>query len=256
MNIEDVLTPGHFRSEEGKRTWLRHLEEEYLAGQSCCPEIRYLRKFLRLEREFACHLNYCIYPEAERVFRALEMTPLGQVKVVVLGQDPYPNRKADGLAFSIGDESGSSQSLRTICKAIRCDSGVDGEVPTNGGNYSLHGWADQGVLLLNTVLSVRSDRPKSHYHRGWEKFTDKILEIVIQNRNYVVFLLWGQELERKTQIKEMINAHGKRHDVLCALHPGAHMQRDRDKFVDEKHFSKTNRCLVRHGIDLINWTIP
>lgn len=255
MNIEDVLTPNHFRLGKGKRTWLPYLEEQYLAGQSCCPEVRYLRKFLRLEREFAHHLGYRVYPEAERVFQALEMTSLEQVGVVILGQDPYPNGEADGLAFSSSNESRIPQSLRTIFKTIDCDIGVGDNDLLKGGNYWLDNWANQGVLLLNTALSVRSDCPKSHYHRGWEKFTGKIIEIVIEKRDYVVFLLLGQSPKIKEQIKRAIKSHGKQHDVLCAYHPGAHLEKHRDKFIEEKHFSKTNLNLENRGIDKIDWTI-
>ena len=242
LNLENVLTPCHFRSGVGKRAWLPHLREEF--GK---PYVRHLRKFLRLERKAK---NLCkswgdIFPEPERIFAALEETPLESVKAVIIGQDPYYNGQADGLAFSMLQPPKGNSSLKTILKAVRATEGmnVDDDV------HDLKPWAKEGVLLLNTVLTVRKGIPKSHCGHGWEIFTDKIIEIVSTNKQKVAFFLWGFKAKKKAQ---MIC---QRHKVFCARHPSVRGNENKEReFVDKVggDLSKANQFL---GEDGVNWSL-
>ena len=243
MNIENVLMVRHFLS-GGKGHWRPHIEEQF-----SLPYIRHLRKFLRLEREAsACNRNCSIYPEPEQVFQALESTPPNSVKVVILGQDPYPNRKADGLAFSMGNLSSGGISHRSSLGKIfgEVNSDLNGNIPFDGSVCSLQSWADRGVLLLNSILSVRKGRPKSHSCHGWERFTDEIIRTVNVGQNSKVFLLWGKEAQRKRTIIDE-----GRHCVLCADHPA--WQNENNNFVRCEHFSQANEYLSRHGRGEIDW---
>ena len=241
LSLEDVLTPCHFGNGAGKRTWLPHLREEF--GK---PYVRHLRKFLKLERKAneICESWGVIFPEPERVFAALEETPLERVMAVIIGQDPYYNGQADGLAFSMLLRPTSiNNSLKTILKAVSVTEGMD----FDDGVHDLKPWAKEGVLLLNSVLTVREGVPKFHYGHGWEILTDKIIEVVSQNRNNVVFLLWGEEAKRK---RRMIGA-GRGHEILCAPHPAAPGKVR--EFREARHFCKTNCYLRSKGLPEINW---
>lgn len=245
MNIEDVLTEDHFSS-GGKERWLPHIRSQF-----SLPYIHHLQEFLRLEREAgACDRNCSIYPEPDRVFQALELTSPCSVKVVILGQDPYPDGQADGLAFSMCNPVNARyfeiSSLGKIFEAVNYDLNTD--IPVNGSVYSLQSWADQGVLLLNCALTVRNKVPKSHFCHGWEKFTDKIINAIISDQEHVVFLLWGKEAGKKIDKRTEENIK-KRHLVLRAPHPVARGGR----FVQAKHFSSANRYLSCHDKENIDW---
>ncbi|NVJ68258.1 MAG: uracil-DNA glycosylase [Gammaproteobacteria bacterium] len=184
-----------------------------------------------------------IYPAKKKVFQALNSTPFDQVKVVILGQDPYhgPNQ-ANGLCFSVNKEIPLPPSLRNIYKEIEQDLGC--EMPRHG---DLSHWAKQGVLLLNAVLTVEDGQAGSHANRGWEKVTDSIIQSLNQLDHSVVFLLWGAYAQKKSSLID------SKHHILKAPHPSplsAHRG-----FFGCKHFSKCNQILVEHGQTPIQWAL-
>lgn len=184
-----------------------------------------------------------IYPSDENIFRALDLTPLNNVKVVILGQDPYHGAgQAHGLSFSVGRDTKIQPSLRNIYKELNDDLGM--EIPPHG---HLENWARQGVLLLNTTLTVEAGQAGSHAGKGWEEFTDTIIKTINDQCRNVVFMLWGSHAQSK---KDMINPH--RHLILTAPHPSplsAHRG-----FLGCKHFSKANEYLTARGITEIDWS--
>ncbi len=184
-----------------------------------------------------------VYPPQKEVFNAFRYTELGNVNVVILGQDPYhgPNQ-AHGLSFSVRPGIPAPPSLANIFKELASD--IDGFTRPSHG--CLQSWADQGVLLLNTVLTVEAGAAHSHASLGWEKFTDKVIEVINQRQEGVVFLLWGSHAQKKGSI---IDAN--RHHVLKAPHPSplsAHRG-----FLGCKHFSQTNQLLTEQGKMPIDW---
>lgn len=184
-----------------------------------------------------------IYPPQKDVFNAFRLTELGAIKVVILGQDPYhgPNQ-AHGLAFSVLPGIAPPPSLLNMYKELETD--IPGFQRPNHG--FLESWAKQGVLLLNTVLTVQAGQAHSHARFGWETFTDKVIATINEHREGVVFLLWGSHAQKKGSIIDR-----QRHHVLQAPHPSplsAHRG-----FFGSKHFSKTNAWLVEHGETPIDW---
>ena len=214
INIEDVLTQSYLQTNEHLSSWL-----PLLSGEFCKPYIFHLRCFLRLEGRagrFLGEQGRSIYPKARRVFAALEATPLSQVKVVIVGQDPYHDCEADGLAFSMTKGKRLRQrSLGVIFQAINDD--LQTNIPMDETVHNLEGWARQGVLLLNVVLSVRSGSAGSHHDQGWEKLTGEIIKHIGVKKRDVVFLLWGKEAKK---LRSKI-ASDRGHKVLCAPHPKA-----------------------------------
>ncbi len=183
-----------------------------------------------------------IYPPREEVFSALNQTPFDQVKVVILGQDPYHGPgQAHGLCFSVMDGVKPPPSLVNIYKELVSDVGID--MPCYG---NLSGWAKQGVLLLNSVLTVENSQANSHQGKGWEAFTDRVIEVINDQRDGVVFMLWGGYAQRKG---EMIDR--SRHCVLEAPHPSP-LSAYRG-FVGCKHFSLANSYLHKKGLKPIDW---
>ena len=185
-----------------------------------------------------------VYPPQDAIFNALKYTPFAQVKAVILGQDPYhgPNQ-AHGLCFSVQPGVDIPPSLRNIYKELHADLGLP--IPRHG---CLTAWAQQGVLLLNTVLTVEAGQAHSHKGVGWEQFTDRIIREVSEKRPHVVFLLWGSPAIAK---RELIDP---RHTILTAPHPSP-LSAHRGYF-GCGHFSKTNAALVAHGQDPIDWHLP
>lgn len=184
-----------------------------------------------------------IFPADHDVFSAFELTPLDKVKVVILGQDPYHGpEQAHGLAFSVKPNIKIPPSLRNMYKELVTD--IDGfEMPKHG--YLVE-WAQQGVLLLNTVLTVRSGQAHSHKSLGWETFTDKVITTLNEQRSGLVFLLWGSHAQKKAA-----SIDTNKHHVLNAPHPSplsAHRG-----FFGCQHFSKTNKILIQQGMTPINW---
>ena len=216
-------------------SWLSHLAPEFET-----PHMKALRAFLVEEKR-----RHVVYPPGPEMFSALNLTPLHAVRVVVLGQDPYhgPNQ-AHGLSFSVQRGVPIPPSLRNIFKELHQDLGVS---PPRHGELSA--WARQGVLLLNTVLSVRAHDANSHRGQGWEQFTDRIIRLVNERREGVVFLLWGAAAGRKAAMID-----GQRHLILRSPHPSplsAHRG-----FFGCRHFSQTNRYLSARGEPEINWELP
>jgi uracil-DNA glycosylase len=196
-----------------------------------------LKAFLLAERA----AGKVIYPRLSWVFRALEMTPFDQVKVVILGQDPYHGPgQAEGLSFSVPQGVKPPPSLKNIEKELQADLGVS--LPEGG---SLESWAQQGVLLLNSVLTVEQNQPASHQGRGWERFTDAVIRALNQHRVHVVFLLWGAYAKKKG---EMIDR--QRHLVLESAHPSPFSVRG---FLGCRHFSQANAYLRAQGQTEIIW---
>lgn len=187
-----------------------------------------------------------IYPPQAEVFSAFALTEFGDVKVVILGQDPYhgPNQ-AHGLSFSVKPPVPAPPSLVNIYKELAQD--IEGfQIPPHG---CLVEWAKQGVLLLNTVLTVEQGKAHSHANIGWERFTDKVIAQLNQHRENLVFLLWGSHAQKKGQFIDR-----SRHLVLTSVHPSplsAHRG-----FFGCKHFSQTNRYLTEKGLSEINWQLP
>lgn len=188
--------------------------------------------------------KYIIYPSAEDIFNAFHFTPLNEVKVVVLGQDPYHNEgQAHGLCFSVKPEVEIPPSLVNIYKELKDDMGC--YIPNNG---YLEKWARQGVLLLNTVLTVRAHQANSHQGKGWERFTDAVIQAVNEQDRPIVFLLWGRPAQMK---RSMLN--NPKHLILEAPHPSP-LSSYRG-FFGSKPFSKVNKFLTDNGIDPIDWQI-
>ena len=186
-----------------------------------------------------------VFPASEDIFNALHLTPLSKVKVVIIGQDPYHNvGQAHGLCFSVKPEVEIPPSLVNIYKELKDDLGC--EIPDNG---YLVKWAEQGVLMLNTVLTVRAHEAGSHQGKGWEHFTDAIIKAVNEVDRPVVFILWGRPARMK---KKMLN--NPKHLILEAPHPSPlSVYRG---FFGSKPFSQTNAFLEANGVEPIDWQIP
>ena len=221
-----------------------HLRGEWLnaiGGEFAAPYMRELSHFLLAEQARGKR----IFPRGSDIFTALELTPPEAVRVVILGQDPYHGPgQAHGLSFSVPPGVPVPPSLRNIFTELKNDLGL--EPPSHG---CLRNWALQGVLLLNSVLTVESGLAGSHQNRGWERFTDRLLEVVVSGGRPTVFLLWGAQAKKK-----MANLDGNSHLILTAPHPSplsAHRG-----FLGCGHFSQANDFLQRSGRGVIDWTLP
>ncbi len=218
-------------------SWKEALGDEF--GKSY---MRKLREFLAQEKR----ARKVIFPKGENIFAALDLTPLPAVKVVIIGQDPYHGaNQAHGLCFSVQPGVAQPPSLVNIFREINDELGSQ-ERRMDGARGCLEPWARQGVLLLNAVLTVERGRAGSHQGRGWETFTDRIVEILNENRSGLVFLLWGSYAQKKGAIVDR-----QRHCVLAAPHPSplsAHRG-----FVGCGHFSRANRYLEEHGQPSVDW---
>jgi len=197
-----------------------------------------LRQFLKQEYE-----TKTIYPPAQEIFSAMEHTSYKDTNVVILGQDPYINKgEAHGMAFSVNLGCKIPPSLKNVFKEINEDVGC--KMPTHG---NLLNWAKQGVLLLNTVLTVQAGNSKSHAGKGWEQFTNNIITHISQKQEPVVFLLWGRDAEKK---RPLINEES--HKVFVAAHPSPLAG---GRFFGCKHFSKANDFLKSIGKKEIDWSV-
>ena len=201
----------------------------------------YKKLYTRVNEEYA---HYQIFPPADDIFNAFALTPLKKVKVVILGQDPYHgDGQAHGLCFSVRPDVEIPPSLVNIYKELQTDCGC--YIPNNG---YLNKWADQGVLLLNTVLTVRAHQANSHRGIGWEEFTDAAIRILNEQDRPMVFILWGRPAQMK---KAMLN--NPRHLILEAPHPSP-LSAYRG-FFGSRPFSRTNKFLKENGFEPIDWQI-
>lgn len=217
--------------------WKAALAEEFLA-----PYMHDLRAFIEQEKK----AGKTIYPPGSEIFNALNTTPLSRVKVVILGQDPYHGAgQAHGLCFSVRRSVMLPPSLQNIYKEIQADLGI---MPARHGD--LTHWAEQGVLLLNSVLTVQAGQAASHQGRGWETFTDAVIRVLNEEREHIVFLLWGSYAQRKGRFIDT-----KKHLVLRSVHPSP-LSANRGGWFGCRHFSQTNRYLEAHGQAPIDWSLP
>lgn len=214
---------------------------EALADQFAAPYMQGLKAFLEAEKAAGKR----IFPKGSEYFRALDLTPLDQVKVVILGQDPYHGEgQAHGLCFSVQPGVRTPPSLVNIYKEMESDLGI-----ARAGHGFLEHWARQGVLLLNSVLTVEMGRAASHQGKGWELFTDAIVRLVAQKEEPVVFLLWGAYAQRKAGFVDQ-----SRHLILKSAHPSplsAH-----NGFLGSRPFSQANAFLEAKGRGGIDWALP
>ena len=199
-----------------------------------------LEAFLEAEEQ-----QHTVFPPREQIFTALQLTPLSQVRVVILGQDPYhDDGQAHGLSFSVLPPVKPPPSLQNIYKELQTDLGI--AIPKHG---YLKAWAEQGVLLLNTVLTVRAHTPLSHRKQGWETFTDAVIDAVHREERKTIFVLWGAPAQKKA---ERIDT--TQHTILTSAHPSplsAHRG-----FFGCRHFSTINRLLEEQGEPPIEWRLP
>ena len=213
--------------------------KDALAGEFGKPYFAQLARFLHQEKA----AGKVIYPPGGLIFRAFELTPVQEVKVVILGQDPYHNPgEAMGLSFSVPDGVRMPPSLRNIFREIETDLGI-----RMSGRPNLENWARQGVLLLNSILTVEAGQAASHRNIGWQEFTDAVIRYLSENCNGIVFLLWGNFARAKASLIDT-----SRHHVLVAAHPSPLAG---GAFFGCRHFSKTNALLLAEGKTPINWQL-
>ena len=213
--------------------------KEELSAEFNSPYFRALKAFIVEEKK-----KNTVFPPGKLIFNAFNLTPFSDVKVVLLGQDPYHNvGQAHGLCFSVPDGIAFPKSLINIFQELKIDLNVP--LPSSG---NLEKWAKQGVLLLNATLTVRAHEAGSHQKQGWEQFTDAVIRCISQKREGVVFLLWGNYAQAKT---ELIDA--SKHFILKTVHPSP-LSASRG-FFGCKHFSKTNEFLIQNGKTPIDWDL-
>jgi uracil-DNA glycosylase len=217
-----------------EQSWRPYLEAEFEK-----PYMQELLEFLKKEKAE----GKAIYPSEDKIFEAFRLTPLNKVKVVILGQDPYHGKgQAHGLCFSVQKDIKIPPSLVNIYKELKSDLGI--EPPAHG---HLESWAKQGVLLLNTVLTVEDSKAGSHHQKGWEKFTDKVIEVLNTQKN-LIFILWGSPAQKKAA-----KVDETKHLILKSVHPSPlSVYRG---FSGSKPFSQTNAYLKKNNLGEIDWSI-
>lgn len=216
-----------------EESWRKVLQNEFEK-----PYFQQLTAFVRGE-----YATTTVYPPGGQIFHAFDACPFDQTKVVILGQDPYHGRgQAHGLAFSVAEGVRTPPSLQNVFKELQAD--LPDTPPAPNGN--LDRWAQQGVLLLNATLTVRAAEPASHQKKGWEQFTDTVIQRVSEQKEHVVFILWGASAQKKVELIDE-----RKHLVLKAAHPSPYAA---DKgFFGSRPFSKTNAYLQQHGLTPIQW---
>ena len=216
-------------------SWLKILNDEFEKSY-----MKNLSIFLNNEK----NNNKIIYPPGSKIFNALNLTPFTSVKVIILGQDPYHGQnQANGLSFSVEIGNKIPPSLQNIFKELNSDLNI---LPSQHGDLS--NWAKQGVLLLNTILTVESSKPSSHSNKGWEIFTDKILHSLSSLKENLVFILWGKKAQEKILLIDE-----NKHKILKSSHPSPYSANN--GFFGSQPFSKTNFFLESKKIDKINWKL-
>ncbi len=236
--IMDLQTESHLNAPPIDLSFLAPGWRPYLADEFKKPYMEGLRQLLRSEYQH----NYNVFPPKEKIFRALKLVDFENVKVVILGQDPYHGaHQANGLAFAVEEGVRTPPSLMNIFKEIRSD------IPhPKNLNSTLESWAKQGVLLLNTVLTVRESLAFSHRDKGWEQFTDKVIMSLNEKKEPVVFLLWGSAAHSKAALIK-----NPMHKIFKSVHPSplsAHRG-----FFGCKHFSQANVFLAENNLKPIEW---
>ncbi len=222
MSIDPLIHP----------SWKEILKEEFSKEY-----FKELKIFLQHEKK-----EHIVYPSGKNIFEAYNLTPFDQVKVVIIGQDPYHGEgQAHGLCFSVKKGIQVPPSLKNIYKELESDLGI--LTPKHG---DLTSWAKQGVFLLNAILTVRANQPASHQNKGWEKFTDATIQKISELKNEVVFLLWGKFAQSK-----QVFIDSNKHHILTAAHPSPFSAHH--GFLGCKHFSTTNKILMQHNSSPINW---
>ena len=217
-----------------EESWRRELQVEFDQ-----PYFAELASYLHAEKA----AGKTVFPPGPQIFRAFELCPFNDVKVVILGQDPYHGYgQAMGLSFSVPDGVPAPPSIKNIFKEIETDLGI-----AMSGRPNLEHWAQQGVLLLNAVLTVRAGEAASHSGKGWERFTDAVIRTISDKRDGVVFMLWGNYARSKAPLID-----ASRHTVLQAAHPSPLA---RGAFFGCRHFSKANEALLNQGKTPIDWQI-
>lgn len=213
-------------------SWKQHLQPEF--------DKAYFANLVTFVKN--AYATQTVYPPAKYIFNAFDLCPFDQVKVVILGQDPYHEPgQAHGLSFSVPEGIALPPSLQNIFKEIENDLGY---APMRHGN--LERWAKQGVLLLNATLSVQAHQAGSHQNKGWEQFTDAVIEALSKEREHLVFLLWGSYAQRKGAVID-----ASKHLVLKSVHPSP-LSAYRG-FFGNHQFSQANQYLVQHGLSAIDW---
>ncbi len=217
-------------------SWLNVLGQEFEK-----PYMKTLKSFLLEEKQ----KGFSVYPKGADIFNAFNHTPFDQVKVVILGQDPYHGtNQAHGLSFSVQKGMVVPPSLKNIYKEL-AEEFADYKIPSHGNLIS---WADQGVLLLNATLTVRAQEAGSHQNKGWEIFTDKVISELSAQRSGLVFLLWGRYAQNKESLID-----GQKHHILKAAHPSPFSAYN--GFFGSGHFVKANAFLKAQGLEEIDWQI-
>ena len=217
-----------------EESWKTQLKEQFLS-----PYFLELKNFLTSERQ----KNKTIYPPGSKIFSAFDHTSFDNVKVVLLGQDPYHGPgQAHGLSFSVPEGINPPPSLVNMFKELNSDLGIP--IPKKG---NLEKWARQGVLLLNATLTVQANTAGSHQGKGWEKFTDAVIKTISEKKKGVVFLLWGNYAKRKAELID-----GSKHFILTAAHPSPLAG---GAFFGCRHFSRTNELLKKQGMEPIDWSL-
>jgi uracil-DNA glycosylase len=220
--------------EKLEQSWSSRLKKYFLSS-----DMKDLKKFLHNQDSVK---NIIIYPSKDLRFSALRLTPFDKVKVVIIGQDPYHGKgQANGLAFSVSAQTKIPPSLKNIFTELETDLKQN---PPENGDLSL--WAKQGVLLLNSVLSVEEKKPGSHANKGWEQFTNTIIEHLSEEKENIVFMLWGKYAQEKGKFID-----GKRHLKLSSPHPSPFSCYK--GFFGCKHFSKANNFLISKNLNPISW---
>ena len=218
-----------------EESWRKRLIKEFEK-----PYMRELSAFLKMEKKEGKEL----FPIGSEIFSAFNFTPFEKVKVVILGQDPYHGRgQAHGLSFSVKEGVQPPPSLENIFKELKSD--IELARPKSG---SLEKWAEEGVLLLNTVLTVEKSKPASHQNKGWETFTDKVLSLLNEEKSHLVYILWGKKAQEKGMFLD-----GDANLIIKSAHPSPYSAAN--GFFDSKPFSKTNEYLNANGIASINWKL-
>ena len=218
-----------------EESWRKRLIKEFEK-----PYMRELSAFLKMEKKEGKE----IFPIGSEIFSAFNFTPFEKVKVVILGQDPYHGRgQAHGLSFSVKEGVQPPPSLENIFKELKSD--IELARPKSG---SLEKWAEEGVLLLNTVLTVEKSKPASHQSKGWEIFTDKVLSLLNEEKSHLVYILWGKKAQEKGMFLD-----GDANLIIKSAHPSPYSAAN--GFFDSKPFSKTNQYLNENGIASINWKL-